>query len=269
MRIMRLGPLFAVSLLSFGTAIQAQQPPTPTVPKRDAQAVAFLQAAIKAMGGVAPSDSTATGSVTATVASESQGGTIQIYTRATDQSSEAVSLPNLSQTTIYSHWIAGQLNGSAPQQQLTDQLAATSQTALYPLPLLVGAVNNPDASLQYVGQETVDSAVTQHIRFWNTFASNPHLQPVAPFSIHDVWIDTSTGLPVKISFTQQAAAGRAFKTLVELDFSNYRQTSGFAYPYTIKKSLNGTPWLTISIQSVSFNTGLQYSQFQVNCSNSN
>ncbi|HEV3481438.1 MAG TPA: hypothetical protein VGR97_03830 [Candidatus Acidoferrales bacterium] len=269
MRIMRLGPLFIVGLFFSGTSIQAQQSPTVATPARDPQAMLVLQAAIKAMGGGAPSDSAATGSVNATVGSESQDGTVQIFTRATDQSSEAVSLPNLSQTTIYSHWMAGQVDGSTAQQQLTDQLAATSQTALYPLPLLVGTLNNPDASLQYVGQETVDDAVTQHIRFWNTFASKPHLLPLAPFSLHDVWIDTSTGLPVKISFTQQAAAGRAFKTLVELNFSNYQQTSGFAYPYTIKKSLNGTPWLTISIQSVSFNTGLQYSQFQVNCSNSN
>jgi hypothetical protein len=250
--------------------VAAQQSSAPTqTPQRDPQAVTILQAAVGAMGGTPPSDSTVNGTVTAAVGSQTQNGTIQILTRGTNQSLESISLPDLSQTTVYSYPLAGQTSGSSAQQELTGQLAATSQTALYPLPLLVGALNNPDASLQYVGQETVDGAVTQHIRFWNTFTSKPYLQPLAPFSVHDVWINTSTGFPVKISFTQQAAAGSAFKTLVELDFSNYQQTNGFAYPYTIKKSLNGTQWLTISIQSVSFNTGLQYSQFQVNCSHSN
>ena len=271
MRFLRLGPFFAFGLLLSATTVLAQQSPSlaPPTPTRDGRAVAVLQAAIKAMGGGVPSDSTATGTVTATVGPESQDGTIQILTRGTAESLEAISLPNLSQTTTYFHLMAGQTNGSTTQQQLSGQLAMTSQTALYPLPLFVGAMNNPDATLQYVGQETVDGAPVNHIRIWNTFASRIYMQPLATFSVRDVWMNASTGLPAKISFTQQAAAGRAFKTLVELDFSNYQQMNGFAYPYVIKKSLNGTPWLTISIQSVSFNTGLQYSQFQVNCSNSN
>lgn len=272
MRIMRLGPLFAFGFLLSIPSIQAQQGPVSTAatPVRDAQAVAVLQITIKAMGGGnVPSDSTATGSITETVGPDLQEGTLQILTRGTDQSSEAISLPNLSQTTIYSNWMAGQTAGSAPQQQLSGQLAMTSQTALYPLPILAGALINLDVSLQYVGQETVDGTLTNHIRIWNTFASKAYMRPLASFSMHDVWTDAASGLPTRISFTQQSAAGSAFKTLVQLDFSNYQQTSGFVYPYLIKKSLNGTPWLTISIQSVSLNTGLQNSQFQVNCSNVN
>lgn len=271
MRIMRPGPLVALGFLLSITSVEAQQSPgsTPAAPVRDAQAVAVLQATVKAMGGGnVPSDSTATGSVTETVGSESQEGSIQILTRGTGESLETMNLPDLSQTTVFWYWIAGQTIGSGAQQQLSGQLAMTSQTALYPLPLLVGALSNPDVSLQYVGQETVNGALTNHVRIWNTYASKTYMRPLAAFSTRDIWTDASTGLPARISFTQQAAAGRAFKTLVELDFSNYQQTSGFVYPYLIKKLLNGTPWLTISIQSVAFNTGLQDIQFQVNCSSS-
>jgi hypothetical protein len=35
------------------------------------------------------------------------------------------------------------------------------------------------------------------------------------------------------------------------------------YPFQINKSYNGTPWEAITIQSVSFNTGLTTAQFQV------
>lgn len=267
MRIPRLGLLCALGLL-LATTIQAQQSstPPPATPVRDAQAAAILGASISAMsvGGSLPSDSTATGAVTETIGSESQEGTIQILTRGTGESLEEISLPDLSQTTIYSYSMAGQTTGSGAQQQLSGQLAMTSQTVLYPLPLLVGAMNNPDVSLEYVGQETINGALTNHIRIWNTFASKTYLQPLASFSIRDMWVDASTGLPARISFTQQAAGGRAFKTLVEIDYSNYQQTGGLAYPKTIQKSLNGTLWLTISIQSVAFNTGLQDSQFQIN-----
>jgi hypothetical protein len=271
MRTSRLGPLFALVLLLAVIEAQAQQSPTttPVTPTRDAPAVALLQSTIRAMGGGVPADSMGTGTVTETVGSESEDGTIEILTRGTDQSSETLSLPDLSQTTIYSSWMAGQTNGSATQQELTAQLAMTSQTVVYPLPFLISAVNNSDTSIQYVGQESLDGESTNHIRIWNTFASVTHMRALATFTARDVWLDSSTGLPAKISFTQQAAAGRAFKTLVELEFSNYQVTGGFSYPYTIKKLLNGTPWLAISIQKLSFNNGLESSRFQVNCGNFN
>jgi len=220
-----------------------------------------------ATGGSVPPDSTATGTITETVGTDSQEGTIQILTRGTGESLETITLPDLSQTTVYSYWLAGQTIGSTAQQQLSGQLSVTSQTVLYPLPFLADALSNPDASLQYIGQETVNGVTAQHIRVWNTFASKPRLEMLAPFSVHDVWINASTNLPVRISFTRQASSGSSPKTLVELDFSNYQQTSGFIYPSQVIDSQNGTRWLTISIQSMSFNTGLQDIQFQVNCDN--
>ena len=268
MRTSQLGPLFAFGFLFFVTTVHGQQSPAiPTAPARDDQAIAVLQSTVKAMGGAVPSDSTATGTVTETVGSDSETGTIQILTRGSSESLETISLPELSQTTVYSSGLAGQSSGSAAQQQLSGQLAVTSQTILNPLPFLAAVLINPDTSLQYVGQEAVDGMTTQHIRLWNTFYSKPHLQALAPFSVHDVWIDAATGLPVKVSFTRQAAGGQAFKTLVEFRFSNYQQSGGFSYPSQITESLNGTLWLTISIQSMSVNTGLQDIQFQVNCNN--
>jgi hypothetical protein len=256
-------------LLSFALVapISAEQSPTQATVPRDTQAVAILQQAVAAMGG-APSDSTFNGTVTATIGSQSQTGTIQVFTLGTNQSQEVIALPDFSQTTTYSGWMASQANGSATTQ-VSSQLAATSQTALFPSPLLVGALNSPDYALQYVGIENVGGAPANHIRVWNTFASSlTYFQPVSSFTTRDIWLDQTSSLPVKITFTQQAASGASFKTLVELDFSNYQQSGGFTYPSLIQKSVNGTPWLTISIQTLAFNTGLQSSQFQVNCSNS-
>ena len=234
-------------------------------PQRDPQALAILQQTVKLMGGAAPSDSTATGTVTGMAGSQAQDGTIRILTRNTDESLEELTLPNLSQTTVYSRWMASQSVGSAAAQGLSSQLAATAQAAEYPLPLLAGALSNPDTTLQYVGPESLAGAATNHIRIWNTFASLPYMQPLAGLSTRDIWIDSASGLPVKISFTQQAALGATYKTLVELSLSNYEQTAGFAYPSQIRESLNGTLWLTISIQSMVFNTGLSDSQFQISC----
>lgn len=261
-----LGPALAVLFLTFASiSTPNRQQTAGTAPVQDPQAVAVLQQSITALGG-APSDSTATGSVTATVGSQSQVGTVQVFTLGTNQSQEVISLPNFSQTTTYSAWLAAQSNGSATTQA-SSQLAATSQTALFPTPLLVSALNNPDYSLQFVGVETVAGSAANHIRVWDTFASVPYMQNLSTFSTRDVWLGQATGLPLKMTFTQQAASGSAYRTVVELDFSNYRQSGGFTYPFVIQKSVNGTPWLAISIQSAAFNTGLSASQFQISCSN--
>lgn len=242
--------------------------PTPPSPTRDPQALSLLEASIKTMGGATPADSTATGTVTQTIGAESQQGTIQLLTKGTNQSSEAINLPNFTQTTAFASWMGSQATGSAAPQDISAQLAASSQTAIFPLPLIAGAVANADESFQYLGVETIGARSAQHIRIWNTFASKTRLQFLAALTSRDIWLDAVSNFPIKISFTQQSAIGAVPKLLIELVFSNYTQSSGIAYPEQIAKSINGTPYLTISIQSMVFNTGLTDSNFPVNCSGS-
>jgi hypothetical protein len=160
--------------------------------------------------------------------------------------------------------MAAQTIGST-QQSLSGQMAVTAQTPFFPLPLLVGAQNNPDFSFQYVALETLNGAPAHHLRMWNTFASRPYSQTLSQFSVRDIWIDTASSLPRKITYTQQTAGGYSPQFFVEVDLSNYQSVNGIAYPHQITKSVNGTPLLTISIQSVSFNTGLSAANFPINC----
>jgi hypothetical protein len=48
---------------------------------------------------------------------------------------------------------------------------------------------------------------------------------------------------------------------IEVFFSDYRNVGGVLYPFSIRKSLNGTPWTTIAIAQVQVNTGLKASDF--------
>jgi hypothetical protein len=240
-------------------------PPAPQPPVRDPQALAILEASIKAMGGTPPSDSTATGTVTQAAGQQSQEGTILVQTRGTDQSLEEITLPNSTTTTVYSRLIAAQTTNSNSQAALTGQVAVVSQTSFFPLPLLAAAVNNPDFSLQYIGLESVNGTSAEHIRIWNTFNSRPQGTGLVTPSTRDIWINPASNLPEKIAYSQQTSNPQVPPILVEVDLANYANSNGFAYPRGIAKSLNGTPWLTISIQSVAFNTGLSDSTFPVIC----
>ncbi len=229
---------------------------------RDQQAVALLQGSVRTMGGTAPTDSVATGNVTVVAGSQPSTGSIRILTRGTNQSSEQVTLPQSTYSVTYSSGLADETINSATTS-IPLERTVTSQSVCFPLPFLVAALANADESIQYVALETLGQQSLQHLRIQNTFASQPNFQQFAGFATFDVWLDANTGLPERISFIRRNGSGATPRIPLEAYFSAYQITSGVAYPTQINLSLNGTPWTTITINSVAFNTGLTDSNFSV------
>lgn len=247
--------LFSGILPVFG---QSSSPPV-----RDPQAVSIIQQSISAMGQGVPSDSTATGTVTLTAGSLVDSGTITILTRGTSQTSEQMQTQSGGYQAInYSNGQASQLQETT-SNSLQMELVVTSQSPDFPLPFLSAAINNSDDSIQYLGQETLGNVSVLHIRFWNIFASTGTSSPLAPLSTYDVWIDASSFLLVQLSYISQPYQGTSPRTRMQVNYSNYQSFSGILYPTTINKSINGTPWAAITIQSVQFNSGLTDSSFPV------
>jgi hypothetical protein len=233
-----------------------------TTVQRDPQAVSLLQASLNAMGGTVPADSVATGSVTMVAGSQTSTGTIRILTRGANQSSEQITLPQSTYSVTYSAGLAGESINSATAS-IPIERTVTSQSVCFPLPFLAAALANPDESIQYVALETFGQQSLQHLRIQNTFASQPNLQQFASFATFDLWLDANTGLPERISFVRRNGSGATPRIPLDAFFSAYKTTSGVAYPVQINLSLNGTPWTTIAINSVAFNTGLSDSSFSV------
>lgn len=229
---------------------------------RDQQAVALLQGSVRAMGGTVPTDSVATGSVTIVAGSQTSTGTIRILTRGPNQSSEQVTLPQSTYSVTYSAGLADETINSATAS-IPLERTVTSQSVCFPLPFLAAALANPDESIQYIALETVGQQSLQHLRIQNTFASQPDFQQFAGLATFDVWLDANTGLPERISFVRRNGSGATPRIPLDAYFSGYKTASGIAYPTQINLSLNGTPWNFITINNVSFNTGLTDSSFSV------
>ena len=149
------------------------------------------------------------------------------------------------------------------------ELAASSQTPDFPLPLIAWALASSDASASYVGLEQVNGEAVHHIRIWNSFASNAALKSLAEFSVRDVWIDGSKFLPHKIAYLRRTAGGAVPRIPVEVSYTDFQSISGVLYPFLIQKNSNGTPWLTITITSVKLNTGLSDTDFPVSAGGAN
>jgi hypothetical protein len=143
------------------------------------------------------------------------------------------------------------------------ELVVTSQAADFPMALFAALLNDPDTSFQYVALESSNGLSLHHIQTWDSFASQPTLQDLATFSMRDIWIDASSGLPQRVSYVRRPAQGAVAGVTTDVFYSNYQNWSGVLYPSTIQKSLNGTPWATITIASVSLNIGLTDANFPV------
>ncbi|PYU46190.1 MAG: hypothetical protein DMG54_04045 [Acidobacteria bacterium] len=258
MRVARL-VLSSVLILASSSRLISQQ--STATPQRDPQALAVLKQTVTAMGSSVPGDSTATGTVTITAGSDTEVGTIKILTRGSRQTLEQIATASGTTQAVYSNGVANDSNHTATKTNYSLELAASSQGALFPLPLLSAILSSADSALQYIGQENIDGAGCHHLRTWNTYSSQPDLQYLSSFSYREIWINASTGLPVKIAYSMRAASGAEPSIAVEISYSKYQPTGGVQVPFQVSKSLNGTPWMTITISSVSFNTGLTDSTF--------
>ena len=243
--------------------VAAQRSSAPAqAPQRDPQAIAILQQAVAAMASMVPTDSSASGTVTVVEGSTTQTGTIQILTLGMTQTSVTLDLPAGQRTVIYSDGTSKEIFGTQSSNPPL-QSVLSDQSVDFPLPFLTGALSNPDESFRYIGLESVNGQSAQHIQLWNSFASKPHLESLASFSLKDVWLDATSGLPLKIAYLRRTSGGLAPGIPVEIFLSKYTKVSGVLYPFQIDKSKNGTPWQTIVIENASVNTGLTAAQFQV------
>jgi hypothetical protein len=266
--LVRLSCLFFSFVLVIPNAIpaprighHAQQAAT-AVPE-DAQAISVLKQSVATMGAVVPADSTATGSVTITAGSEIEQGNITIQTRASTQTLEQISTASGTKKIVYSNGLGNDTDHAGTKTLYSSELAATGQSALFPLPLLAAILNSADSAYQYVGLENIEGSDCHHIRVWRTFSSQTDAAYLAPFSVRDIWIDSTTNLPSKLDYSARAGSGAEPSTSVEIAYSKFQQTGGVQYPFVISKSINGTPWMAVTISSVSFNTGLSDSNFSI------
>jgi hypothetical protein len=229
---------------------------------RDPQAFALLQASAASLAKTPPSDSVATGTVTLVAGSTTEEGTLRALTKGTAQTVIQVQTSSSNWSVVYSNLFASPGDGTTAKPLYLEQ-AASSRCVYFPYPVIADLLTNQDAAFAYVGSEVLGDAPVQHIRGWNTFNSNAPFKFLADFTVIDIWLDAASGLPAQISFVRRTGGGSAPRIPITVAYSSYRNVGGVLYPYQIQESVNGTPWATVTIQSVVFNSGLSDADFPV------
>jgi hypothetical protein len=266
MRIVRLGPLFASALLSFVPVVRAQQVSAPA--PRDPQSVNLLQRSFAALVGTTTvKDVTMTGSVRRIAGSDDESGTATLKATSLGQARIDLSvasgsrgeIADISQGSPVGSWCGPDTvwHSTVPHNLLTDP------SWFFPVFLFNRVLSTPTYAVSALDAETKDGVAVEHFAVYIQ-ASNADPTPSVTQNLSrmDVYLDSSTLLPVAISFNIHPDDNALTDIPVEIRLSNYQKTQGILTAYHIQKYVQNSLALDITVSSTQINSGLSGSDFQ-------
>lgn len=254
---MRLKPLVVAVWLLLLSAADFAQTASPNAPVRDAQAIATLQSAISALGGM---------SAAAAIQDFSIQGTEQY---ATNPDPTPATFTWLNSGVEFSFTVQNgngtytALSGHGTPYQLKHgnwipfpPYVARSVLAFHnPVFVLYTELLNQSYSLQYVGAAVVDNKPAIQIHTANNSDSTG--QYVTP---QEWYFDPTSFLPVRVEYKIPDDRNVQGSTTGSEEFSNYQSISGLMVPYQINIEVLHLQ-LIANVSSVVFNSGLPPSIF--------
>jgi hypothetical protein len=243
-------------LVLFTTAYSQQL----SVPQRDGHAITLATQAYHALGGTLPTDTKIRGTYSRVIGSTQDSGTIEVLTRGLNQTSTKITNSEGTAEIIYSRGYAVQKDQNGIEQ-FTLEKSLGSISSISPLVIIAAAVLDQNATAQYVGIESVDGKPANHIRICPSSADQ-NFSKISLFGAKDIWLDADSLLPLEISYQVLDSEGEAAIPVTFL-FSQYKALNGVFYPFQIQESLNATPYMAISITSVSSGASLTDANFSL------
>ncbi len=265
MRIPRL-VLFVVAFLLVSAVSNAQ---TSTPAPRDAGATSLLQKSLTALVGTTTvSDITLNANANWIAGSDNETGTATLKGTAIGQGRMDLSLSggtrseviDASQAAPVGNWCGtdGTWHAMAGHNLMTDP------TWFFPALLIGRALSTSSYAISPMDAETQNGIGVEHVQIYQQpNSSDSAAALLQSLSQIDIYLNSSTLLPVSISFNTHPDNDAGTNIPISIMYSNYQTSQGVQLPYHVQKYLNNGLILDLTIQSVQINTGLSSSDFQV------
>jgi hypothetical protein len=246
------------------------QAQTTSSPTRDTQAVSLANQALSALVGSTPiTDATVQGTASLTAGSDQESGSAMLEARAGYESKVVLSLSGGQRSEVRNGAGAppqGKWSGSdATWHTMPLHSCWTDPAWFFPALTLQSALNDQQISFTYVGQETKDGVAVQHIQI-SRLASGQTVTAtslIQRLSQVDLYLDSTTHLPVAIDFNIHPDTDAGLNQPVEVQFSGWQPVNGIQVPSRIQKFLQGSLTLDLTALTISVNTGLPQSDFTI------
>ena len=260
----RTSAFLVLVLVAIPGLVLAQSQPT-----SDPTALAFASQSIMAMTGGNPvSDVTLTGNSTWIAGSDNETGAATLYAKGTESRID-LNLTGGTRTDIrndFGTYPQGtSVVGSGTQQTWALHNCWINASWFFPALSVLAATSDPTVILKYVGQETRNGTLVQHIQsFRYISATRPIITTVTQsVSTMDIYLDAGSLLPIAFVFNVHADDDAATNIGVEIDFSNYQAVNGIQVPFHVQKLISNGLALDLVVSSAVFNSGLSDSLFAV------
>jgi hypothetical protein len=137
----------------------------------------------------------------------------------------------------------------------------------FPALLLQTVENSRTTSVTDVGAEVRGGQSVEHLTIANQVPALHHppvmLALLQKAARTELYIDSSTHLPVALTYNAHPDKSLGENIPVEIRFSDYRPANGVQVPFQIKKYFNRTLELDIQLTSAKLNSGLSASSLQL------
>ena len=159
------------------------------------------------------------------------------------------------------------LTGIDGQQQLAPLHNSLNPAAwFFPALLVEGLIQDTSYSITYAGVESLDGASVHHFQATRTLPGQGDaatMELLQRLTALDLYLDATTFLPVALNFNTHPGNDALQSIPVGIEFSDYRSSGGVATAFHVRKFLQRSLLLDISMTSVAINSGLPPGDFQI------
>lgn len=268
---MKTGPRIVLLFLAFFFAVRtpAQQTTAPT-PTRDPVAVALLTKSLAAMtGGLPVSDVTLQGTARRIAGSDDETGTAVLKALPTGEARIDLSFPSGSRSEVVANSLNGPVGAWSGPDGSSNTIAkhnlAIPSNWFFPAFTVTRLNASQTYLLSYVGSEIRDGRAVEHVTALKQAQDLPRelATIVQRLSQMEIYLDSSTLLPVALTFNTHPDRDAGTDIPVEVRFSDYRLVNAAQVPFHVQKFINNGLVLDLQFDSVTLNTGLTASAFTI------
>jgi hypothetical protein len=257
---------FAICVATFNSFSQQTSVPTTQTVQRDLQAMTILTQVLNTAGGEAAlagiQDITGSGAITYYWAGDEVQGTVTVKGRGTGQFRLDATLSNGVRSWAVSNGKGFVKETDGTVSQIPYHNTINFGNLLFPFSFMASAAKDPSLSITYVGPETRNGNQVHHIRTQKIFSSNADPSGiVSKLTTRDFFIDSTTFHVVATLDMVHPANASTLDYPRETQFSDYRIVNGILAPFSVVEVATGQRTYSIQLNQVSFNSGLQDSDF--------
>lgn len=256
------------SLLSvLPVSLLAQQTTQITSPQRDPHAVSILRQSLAAGGGAqalnAVLDFTATGKITYFWTEKGEAGAVVVKGRGLHQFRMEATMSDGVITGIMNNGVASTKETDGSIRHMQNQHTDNAGNKYLPFGEIAAALADPSVSITDLGLVTENGQQVHGVRLQKPFSGlddSSHTR--AKLTQRDFFIDPATFLVLRTRDLGTTRSNPVPSVIRELVFSNYQQSNGVLFPFSVSESINHQQIVAIQFDKVKFNGGLSDTDFQ-------